>query len=343
MEESKVAIELLKHQDFHLLQKFIHTSFSKNHIFSKENTIFDWQYKGPSEYFCMSAKKGNELIGIQGFIPLCHFDKNLPSDQIFLALWVAQGGREVGVGLRCHNQLLKIFKPKFLGSLGINKKAIAFHVWQKFNVGIMDHHVALSPRVKNFKIAVVTNDIIPAKTKHRSSISFEKITESKLQTLDTSKLYLHQTPLKSDIYIKNRFMNHPVYSYDVYAITKEEIPQALCVIRPILQDGVSVLRIVDFIGANEVFLLLPEFILAILEEYDAEYIDLYSHGVPLKTLKQSEFINCKKTKGLIIPNYFEPFEQKNVDIAFAYKTTQSLPPVRLFKADGDQDRPKQLK
>ena len=37
MEETKVAIELLKHQDFHLLQKFIHTSFSKNHIFSKEN------------------------------------------------------------------------------------------------------------------------------------------------------------------------------------------------------------------------------------------------------------------------------------------------------------------
>ena len=47
-------------------------------------------------------------------------------------------------------------------------------------------------------------------------------------------------------------------------------------------------------------------------------------------------------EGLVIPNYFEPFEQKNIDIKFAYKTAQSLPPVRLFKADGDQDRPSEL-
>ena len=112
MEESKVAIELLKHQDFHLLQKFIHTSFSKNHIFSKENTIFDWQYKGPSEYFCMSAKQGDELIGIQGFIPQNHFDKDLPVDHIFLALWVAQEKRGVGVGFRCHKQIIKNYEPK---------------------------------------------------------------------------------------------------------------------------------------------------------------------------------------------------------------------------------------
>ena len=79
-----------------------------------------------------------------------------------------------------------------------------------------------------------------------------------------------------------------------------------------------------------------------LEEYEAEYLDLYSHGVPLKILKQAGFINREKVEGLVIPNYFEPFEQKNIDLRFAYKTDQSLPPVRLFKADGDQDRPQFL-
>jgi len=342
MEEKKIEIELLKHQDLKLLQKFIHTFFSKGHIFSKENTIFDWQYKGPSEYFCMSAKQGKELIGIQGFIPQNHFDKNLPGDQIFLALWVAQEGRGVGIGLRCHKQILENYEPKFLGALGINKKAIAFHLWQKFNVGNMDHHVVLSPRVKNFKIAVVTNDIVVTKKKPLSYISFEKITESKLQTLETNNLYLHQTPLKSDIYIINRFMNHPVYKYDVFAIMKEGQILALCVIRPILHEGVTVLRFVDFMGSNEVFCLLSDFIYSILEEYDAEYLDLYSHGIPLVILKQSGFISREKVEGLVIPNYFEPFEQKNIDLKFAYKTVQSLPPVRLFKADGDQDRPKHL-
>ena len=102
------------------------------------------------------------------------------------------------------------------------------------------------------------------------------------------------------------------------------------------------MRIVDFIGANESFALLSDFILAMLKEYDAEYIDLYSHGVQIEILKQAGFINREKVEGLVIPNYFEPFEQKNIDIKFAYKTDQSLPPVRLFKADGDQDRPSEL-
>ena len=90
------------------------------------------------------------------------------------------------------------------------------------------------------------------------------------------------------------------------------------------------------------FALLSDFILVMLEEYDAEYIDLYSHGVQIELLEQAGFINRKKVNNLIIPNYFEPFEQKNIDLTFAYKTIQTLPPVRLFKADGDQDRPQRL-
>ena len=343
MQGVELVIELLKHQEIHSLQKFINTYWSKGHIFSVEKSIFDWQYKGSTGYFCMSAKHDKELIGIQGFIPLSHFDNNLPSDQIFLALWVAREGWGIGVGLQCYNQIIKSYAPKFLASIGINPKAIPFHLWQKFKVGIMDHHVALSPRVKNFKIAVVTSDKIFAKKGSHSSISFNKITESSLKKLDTSNLYLHQTPIKSDIYIKNRFLNHPVYNYNVYAIIKKEQTHALCVIRQILHEGVSDLRIVDFIGANEAFSLLSDFFLAILEEYKAEYIDLYSHGIQLEILKQAGFINRKKVEGLIIPNYFEPFEQNNIDITYAYKTDLSLPPVRLFKADGDQDRPQFLK
>jgi len=342
MQGVELVIELLKHQEINSLQKFINTYWSKGHIFSAEKSIFDWQYKESAEYFCMSAKQGKELIGIQGFIPQCHFDKNLPYDQIFLALWVAREKCGIGIGLQCYDQIIRSYSPKFLAAVGINPKAIPFHLWQKFKVGIMDHHVALSPLVKKFKIAAVPSDIIFTKKGAPSSVSFNKITESSLKNLDTSNLYLHQTPIKSDIYIKNRFFVHPVYKYKVYAIFKKGRLQALCALRPILHEGVTVLRIVDFIGPNEAFALLSDFILGMLEEYDAEYIDLYSHGVQIELLEQAGFINRKKVNNLIIPNYFEPFEQKNIDLTFAYKTIQTLPPVRLFKADGDQDRPQRL-
>ena len=76
MQGVELVIELLKHQEIHSLQKFINTYWSKGHIFSVEKSIFDWQYKGSTGYFCMSAKHGKELLGIQGFIPQYHFDKN---------------------------------------------------------------------------------------------------------------------------------------------------------------------------------------------------------------------------------------------------------------------------
>ena len=40
---------------------------------------------------------------------------------------------------------------------------------------------------------------------------------------------------------------------------------------------------------------------------------------------------------IIIPNYFEPFEQRNVRIEVAYKTKNNN--YVAFKADSDQDRP----
>jgi hypothetical protein len=45
---------------------------------------------------------------------------------------------------------------------------------------------------------------------------------------------------------------------------------------------------------------------------------------------------------LVLPNYFSPFERRNVEIEFAYKVTDDTTPVRLFRADSDQDRPNRI-
>ena len=42
---------------------------------------------------------------------------------------------------------------------------------------------------------------------------------------------------------------------------------------------------------------------------------------------------------MIIPEYFEPFVRSNIDLMYGYKTSVKYPPVRIFKADGDRDRP----
>lgn len=339
MKKDNITIELLKHQGLTLFQEFIKINVSPKHIFARDHSVFDFQHKNVSTYSCMSAKQDGKLIGAHGFIPLSHFDEGLPENQIFLALLKVKEGIRIGLGLQLYKEIINRYSPDLIATIGYNKRMNDFHIWQKFNVGIMNHHVALSPYRKIFQIAKVPKKLVHMKQVTSTKITFKKVNELDLQALNTSNLYLHQIPTKSDIYIKNRFMDHPVYTYDVYAIMKSRRLIALCVLRPILHDGVTVLRFVDFMGPNEAFCLLSDFIFSMIKVYEAEYLDIYSFGVPSEFLIQAGFVKRSTVEGLIIPNYFEPFEKKNIDILFGYKTSKSLPPVRLFKADGDQDRP----
>ena len=67
----------------------------------------------------------------------------------------------------------------------------------------------------------------------------------------------------------------------------------------------------------------------------AEYIDVIAHGLDSHFLISSGF---KEVDGdVIIPNYFEPFVQSNVLTLYAHEPIQK-DTIRIFKADGDQDR-----
>ena len=335
----RISFELLSHNEIDKFQEFIRDHYRNNHLFANETSVFDWQHKGSQSYHCMIAKEGEVIVGVQGVIPLSHFDNNLPKTQIFLALWRAIENHDVGIGLRLYMACINEYSPEFTASIGINDRAIPFHKWQDFTVTLMDHHVALSPYVESYKIAKLPETLRTRTPNIRSTISFQKLNKRQLQDLDTQKLYLHQLPLKSNTYIINRFLEHPVYSYDVYAFFKEDEILGLGVVRPIQINDVVVLRFVDFIGPNNIFPLLDGFVLDLLKKHQAEYLDIYSYGVPSSLIQKAGFINRKNTKDLIIPNYFEPFKQKNIDINIAFKCSKSHPSVRLFKGDGDYDRP----
>ena len=338
----KITFELLPHRELNKFQEFIRNYWKEGHLFAKETSIFDWQHKGPYNYNCMVAKQKGSFVGIHSFIPQSHFDEQLPKTQIFLTLFRALDNRGIGIGLRLYNNVIKEILPEFIGGIGMNPPLIGFHKWQGFKVDIMEHHVALSPYVNEFKVANVPKDLKVKFQKVNFFTSFQKLTGKKLRDMETNMLYLHQLPMKSDTYIINRYMNHPMYRYEVYAISKDNMVQALCVIRPILKDDLVVLRLVDFIGPNENFPLLHDFVFDLLKSYNAEYLDLYSYGIPSSLLQKAGLINRKEVKNLIIPNYFEPFERKNTDIIIAYKCLLEHPAVRLFKGDSDQDRPNQI-
>ena len=63
-----------------------------------------------------------------------------------------------------------------------------------------------------------------------------------------------------------------------------------------------------------------------------------------ENLEASNFILRQAFDDLVVPHYFEPFVRENIDLNYAIRlrSDTDLNNVRLFKGDGDQDRPSQI-
>ena len=79
----------------------------------------------------------------------------------------------------------------------------------------------------------------------------------------------------------------------------------------------------------------------LLVEINAECADLYHFGLDTNEVAASGLIPLELDGPVIIPNYYEPFVQKNVGIMMAFKL-KSGQHVIAMKADADQDRPNQI-
>ncbi len=333
-----ININKLKNKDSNQFRYFIKKYWKKNHIFSKDSRIFNWQYKKKNIYNFLIAWQNNNIIGAQGFVPLNHFDKNLNKNQIFLAFCRVVEGKHIGTMIKLQEKLFKEYKPKFIATIGLEEKIHSFHKWQGFEVKKMDHHAIFSKEFKMFKVAKFKNFEHKRKNINKNSY-LVKLNIKNINFFLKKNFYKCQLPLKSNNYIINRYLKNPFYKYDVFLILKNKKPKALMVVRIIKQKQRSVIRFVDFIGQNKFFYLTYSASLKLLHRYKAEYIDIYSYGISKKILKKSGFINRYEEKDLIIPNHFEPYQRKNYDIFCAYKTKYNNMKIKLFKGDGDMDRP----
>ena len=101
------------------------------------------------------------------------------------------------------------------------------------------------------------------------------------------------------------------------------------------------MRIVDMYGAGaEVLPCLYNQIQKLLSKYEAEYIDCLNYGFTEEVFETMGFTKLNtSTNEVIIPDYFEPFEQQNISLYFTYKLKDKNDRYVIFKGDSDQDRP----
>lgn len=330
-------IRYCKKNELHKLQHFIDRYWRKNHIMSKSVDLFNFQHDviGTDYYTFVVAEnmQTNEFDGIYGFISTYRYDISHKVPKIgYGAIWKVRDdihNAEIGkIGLKLLKFILKSECFESFGALGISKVHKDIALALNFNVGVTSHYYYANNKMHNFKIA--KSPIIKKEVFSESVIR-------EINILDIDAIHNTLNPYKNLCYYRHRYLNHPFYKYLFWGVFTNNMLCAIIVLRRVFVSENSCLRIVDMIGdTDKVYNLSSEF-QRILESNNIEYIDCLNHGIEDRFFYKMGFNVLNNNDGsTIIPEYFEPFERKNIPIEYAYISDK---PLVIFKGDGDQDRP----
>ena len=284
-------------------------------------------------------KKKNRIIGCHGFISNSQYsEKLILNDTIWMVNWVADKGIP-NPGMKLVFFPIKKLNYTRIGTIGCNK--IAKNIYKKigFKVGEMKHYYLINSKIRLFKLIKnkkVNNKMINRNiTKKKIRILKRKLN---LNIFGDDKEYLQKKYGKDENFYINRYTKHPYYKYNIYQITELRKIVGFFVIRICKYKGSKALRIVDFFGYDEALIGINFPLQKLLSKTKAEYIDFYEYGMKNSIMLKSGLNKNNFSNDIIIPNYFEPFVKKNINLSWAIKSKLNRF-VPMFKGDCDQDRP----
>lgn len=339
-------ISLGKPEDINDIMSFIESDWGKNHILSRDQLFFKYEYLYDNQINFVFARENNEIVGLLGFIPSSIsynsiYGINNNSDYCATLWKVRENLTTPTVGLQLLESIRNLKNMGNLFCVGINKKTIGIHKYLGIYTDTMQHYAMINESIQEFKIAKVKESrgaIVPT----NSSIEKYaiKIVKDETELLKFKFDNFEQNiPYKNAKYFTKRYFAHPVYKYDVFGVYNSGDLEGLFVTRIEACNGSRALRIVDFFGDEKNITPFAVFLSNLIKKEKYEYADFYCFGLDENNLLNSGFqLIDPHNEELIIPNYFNPFLQKNIPIHF-FADTKKVNLLRLFKADGDQDRP----
>lgn len=335
-----IKIRFATIHDVESIIDFLKKNWNEESILVQNRKIFSFQYviKDSCNFILAIDDDTNTIYGLKGF--MYYNDEENPDIAAALAV-VLQGVRPM-LGMEIQKFLEKETQARMVCATGLNPNTSVkvYKLFKKdYTVGKLKHYYSLSNREKYFIPEVHRQKNIAVTKTDYELIKIKSICQ--LDKLFNFEIYKNNIPFKSKNYIERRYFNHPVYEYHFYGIRRMDRVQvdAVIVAREIIHLEKKALRIVDLIGKRDNIAQVGEPMQNIIKKYNYEYIDFYCYGLEDKVLEKAGLVLKDEHDVNIIPNYFEPFVKRNVDIHFFYTGNE---PVVLCKADGDQDRPNRI-
>jgi len=221
-----------------------------------------------------------------------------------------------------------------VGAVGLTPATLPIYSALGYSVGELHHYVHTNAAIDTFELATLESR--PATIAHGAArLETRRLTrDDEFSAIEWASSD-GRVPRKTPEYFRRRYARHPVYTYIVLAVLNGGATAGLLAARIAEHGGRRALRIVDFLGAPEVLARTGPTVQALLEEFDAEYADVYNAGLDAEVFARAGFAPVDPEGADVVPDHFEPFERRNVRLWFSLKGPQAV----LFKGDGDQDRP----
>lgn len=325
-------IRFAKEPDIDRIMAFIDQYWRKGHILSTNRDFFVYEHlleEGVG--YVISEDDEGAINAILGYIPYGKQHRD-----VMMVMWKANHTASPTLGLELYDYLKQNVDARSLSAPGSNKKLKGLHIYLGNRFGKMSHWYKLNPAVSDFRIAKVSDSaVLLSKACSNDYVKLESW-EQLERSFDFEAYHAADPhPYKEPWYLKKRYFDHPIYTYDVYGLKDTQgIVKTLFVFRTVSIEQASALRWVDCIGDFSRIPAAGTMMDAILSASGAEYVDCYESGLPDAYFEAGGWRKVEGSNN-VIPNYFAPFVQENIDIYY-FSTDHDMV---LFKGDGDQDRP----
>lgn len=327
-------IRFATRDDIESIMTFIDNYWKKNHILARDRNFFEYEMcsKKTTNFVIAVNDETGAIDAIEGYIPYGSIVKDMG-----FVLWKANKTEDPMLGVNVLKYLIDNGNGRVYLVPGINRKVVPLYKLVGFETGKMNHWYRLAENKRDFKIANILNRSRPKfNGKQKKLIKLESFANV-TRYFNFSTYYLSEMkPIKEAWYVEKRYFKNPYYQYQVYGVSKENnsLSGTLLVCRKQNLYNTSALRLVDIIGNVEDVYSVTEALDNLMMIEGAEYVDFYEHGMNQMKMIEAGWIQVGTNEN-IIPNYFAPFCQENIDIYYAVNDKQTF----IFKGDGDQDRP----
>lgn len=342
-------IHLCGRNDVGELKTFIDQYWSTGHILSQHQGLLDWLYydtnRNQYNFALARLNETDEIIGIQGFIPSSHFDPDLSQDSVtwFTIVKARDDVKPSGFGLQLMNYVAEYGSPTATGSVGINADVAQIYRRFGYTVDTLNHYFILNDSLSDFFLVDNFDGQYQSRTKASTDADLRRVTGGIAELergLDRNR-FDDTIPTRSIRYIQNRYIEHPFFEYQIYGIAYEGDYSGILALRPVSYEGSQALRWVEYFGDPDALQGIGPQLQSILRDGGYEYIDIYSSGISTDFFEAASMRHRCENMDIVIPDYYSPFEQKNVDIRYAFKSPDDADPV-VFNGHGDMDRPNDL-